>query len=418
MFRVHEWAEAQRLYHRERRPKAEIARGLDMSRTTLDRLLGLPNPPVYERRAQPSKLDSHKDSIRGMLETDPRVASTVVLEHLRRDGYDGGRTILKDYLQQIRPEFLAARAFQRTSYLPGEIAQADWWEPSLLDPTGASRALEVPVGKGRSRKVYGLVVTLPHSAAHACVFTLSKTMADFMEALVGCLTRLGGVPEKLVYDNDTSIIASGTGRNARLHPEVAALFGYLRLRGIALDGGKPESKGQVERNQGYFESSFLPLRTYTRIEDLQEQFDTWTNEVAFPRHHRRVGSRVADAWNVERGFLHRLPDPMPSTDLHLQVRVSKDCFIRVRDVDYSVPPNLVGRKISVSLSGKQVAAFLDGAELARHQRSYVPADVVLAPEHVRALRLAREARRQLQQGDVEVEVPDLRLYDALVGATP
>lgn len=353
-----------------------------------------------------------------MLDIDPRVASTVILEHLRRDGYDGGRTILKDFIQQIRPELLAGRAYQRTSYLPGEVAQADWWEPSLVDPTGALRALEIPVGKGRSRKVYGLVVTLPHSAAHACVFTLSKTMADFMEALVGCLTRLGGVPEKLVYDNDTSIIASGTGKNARLHLEVAALFGYLRLQGIALDAAKPESKGQVERNQGYFESSFLPLRTYTRIEDLQGQFDTWGTEVAFPRHHRRVGSRVADAWNVERGFLHRLPDPMPSTDLHLEVRVSKDCFVRVRDVDYSVPPNLVGRKVSVRLSLKQVAVFLDGAELARHQRSYVPADVVLAPEHVRALRLAKEARRQLRQGDVEVEVPDLSRYDALVGATP
>lgn len=50
MFRVHEWAEAQRLYQRERRPKAEIARGLNISRTTLDRLLGLEDPPVYERR--------------------------------------------------------------------------------------------------------------------------------------------------------------------------------------------------------------------------------------------------------------------------------------------------------------------------------------------------------------------------------
>lgn len=54
--------------------------------------------------------------------------------------------------------------------------------------------------------------------------------------------------------------------------------------------------------------------------------------------------------------------------------------------------------------------------IARHVRSYVPADVVFDPAHARALRLSREARSQLQAGDVQLKVPDLARYDALVGA--
>ena len=250
------------------------------------------------------------------------------------------------------------------------------------------------------------------------MFSFHKRTPDFLEGLIGCLKRLGGVPEKFVVDNDSSIVEPRRPRTAaRLHDEVAALFGHLRCLPVVLDPGKPESKGQVERMIGYFETSFLPLRSFTSLEDLQKQFDSWTIDKAFARHHRRAGARVGDALNVERGFLQALPDPLPATDRHLEVRVSKDCFIRVGDVDYSVPPHLVGRKVAVRASSRELVVHLSGTEIARHARSYVPADVILDPAHARALRLSREARRQLETGDVSVEVPDLSRYDALVGAT-
>ena len=56
-------------------------------------------------------LDPHHGAIVAMLDDDAEVAATVILEHLRREGYAGGITILKDHLQRIRPLFLAARSF-------------------------------------------------------------------------------------------------------------------------------------------------------------------------------------------------------------------------------------------------------------------------------------------------------------------
>jgi hypothetical protein len=246
------------------------------------------------------------------------------------------------------------------------------------------------------------------------VFTHSKTLADIRPAFVGCFERLGGVPEAVVVDNDAAIVATGKGRFARLHDEVAALFGHLRAKVVVLERGRPESKGQVERTNGYLETSFLPLRRFSSLADAQHQHDTWAREVAYRRHHRRVGARVADAWAVERGFLRPLPDPLPETDTHLEARVSKDCFVRVGAADYSVPPGLTGRRVVVRLTPEAVVVTLDGAELARHARSFVPADVVLHPAHARALRLAREARARLEGGDVPVEAPDLGSYDRLV----
>jgi hypothetical protein len=72
------------------------------------------------------------------------------------------------------PAFLASRSYQRTSYLPEELAHGDCLEPH-----------RVPVGNGTTRKAYGWVTTLPKSAAHAVVCSLSETMRT-------CCTRSWG----------------------------------------------------------------------------------------------------------------------------------------------------------------------------------------------------------------------------------
>jgi transposase len=408
VYDVHDWAEVHRLYHREHLNKAAVAKRLGMSRPTVHRLLELSEPPRYERRSTGSKLDGHTDAVAAMLDEDPKVPATVILEHLRRDGYAGGITILKEHVATLRPAFLAARSFQRTSYLPGELAHGDWWEPGS----------EIPVGAGAAKEAYGWVTTLPHSAAHAVVFSLSKTMADLLQAVLGCFQRLGGVPGAMVVDNDSSIVARGVGKRAVLHPEVAALCGHLRMQLIVLDPGKPQSKGQVERTNGYLETSFLPLRTFTDLDDLQAQSDAWADEVAYRRHHRRVGGRVKDAWAAERRYLHALPDPLPDVDQRTEVRVQRDGFVRVGGVDYSVPPGLATRRVQVRVAPREVVVHLEGAEIARHRRSFAPADVVLDPRHARALRLAREARSRLAAGDVDLEAVDLGRYDALAGVSP
>jgi transposase len=205
VYDVKDWAEVHCLFEREGWSKTAIGVKLGMSRNTVDRLLELDGPPRYSRPAKGSALDPHVDEIVAMLEENPRVAATVILERLRPLGYAGGVTVLKDRLAELRPLLVAARSFQRTSYLPGEIAQLDWWH------TGA----EIPVGKGAVREAFGLVASLPHSAAHATTFTFGRTTAEFCHAALGCFVRLGGVPEKAVVDNRGALSSrGGVGRPA------------------------------------------------------------------------------------------------------------------------------------------------------------------------------------------------------------
>lgn len=405
MYTVHDWAEVRRLHEREHLSKKHIAERLGMSRTTVHRLLELPEPPRYERPRRPSLLDAHMDSIKSMLTDDSAVPATVMLQHLRREGYRGGVSILKDLLTELRPIYRPGPdPFQRTTYVPGEICQLDLWD--------LPARFAVPVGKGHVRPAFGLVGVLPYSAAHAVVFTHTKTVADVTGALPGVLSRLAGLPRSLVVDRDSSIVVP---RTRRVHDEVASLLGQLAIRPIVLPPRKPTSKGAVERANGYLETSFLPLRSFSSLLDLQAQHDEWAGAVAWKRNHRRVGTRPEVAHRTECDALHALPGIWPDTSAKTTVRASRDCFVRVAGADYSVPPAFVSRMLDVRLTLTEVVVLCEGREIVRHARSFVPADVIVAPGHADELVHAKRAKAALRAGDVAVPSVDLSVYDALCG---
>ncbi len=108
-----------------------------------------------------------------------------------------------------------------------------------------------------------------------------------------------------------------------------------------------------------------------------------------------------------------MPDPLPDTDVRLEARAGRDAFVRVLGVDYSVPPAFAGRRIAASASPTTVRLWCEGTEVARHARSFAPADVVLDPAHAHALHLARDARDRLAAREPDLPAVDLTAYDAL-----
>jgi transposase len=285
MYSVHDWAEVRRLHDVEKMSKSAIAEKLSMSRNTVARLVGMDEPPKYERQSAGSQLDAFAEQIAAMLTEDPKVPAAVITERLRRFGFAGSVTIVKDHVRQVRPQFVAARSFQRTSYLPGELAQTDWWHTGV----------HLPVGGSQTREAMALVTGLPFSAAFRVVFAYQRTTAAFLPALLGGPERLGGLPVGLVFDNDSGIVASRTGGQVRLVAEIASTLGQLGIKGVPLRPAFPQGKGFIERMIEYLQSSWLPLRTFTDLADMQNQADSWTRQAADSRHVRRLG------WDGPRG---------------------------------------------------------------------------------------------------------------------
>lgn len=143
MVGVEQWAEVRRLHFVRGLSIRELSRRTGLHRDTIRRALSSEAPPVYRRAAAGSKLDPFKDEVHRLLGEDPKLRGQRIRELIAPLGFDGGKTILDDYLREVRPLFSPPpRIFQRTVYRPGEICQFDLWEPRE----------EIPVGHGQRRR--------------------------------------------------------------------------------------------------------------------------------------------------------------------------------------------------------------------------------------------------------------------------
>ncbi len=400
MVRVEQWAEIRRLYYVKRLSIKEIARRTGRDRNTIRKALRSERPPKYSRSARPCKLDPFKEEIHSLLGAEPRLPGKRICELIAELGYEGGKTILGDYLREVRPLFLPRpRTFQRTSYRPGALCQFDLWEPSR----------EIPVGSGQTRRGYVVVGCLPYSRAGAGTLVFSKEAPDLLYGIGDCLAKLGALPQTLVWDREGALHAGG----GRPSDPFAAFCGELRVGWRFLEAKDPQSKGVVERLQGYVETSFEPGRSFAGELDFQEQLDSWFVERANVRFHRTLRCRPADRLAEELQVMRPLPERMPDVDRRLVTRISPDPYVRVDTCDYSLDPRLVGRRVELRASQREIlAGCLDTGELAcRHRRSFARHRTITALEHARALRELRGA-----PAEPEVEQRPLARYDQLIPA--
>jgi transposase len=133
---VERWAELRREHFVRGVSIKELARRTGFSRNTIRAALRASEPPRYSRQARASKLDPFKAEIQRLLDGDPGLPGVRIGELLEPFGWDGGKTILDDYLREIRPLFRTARTTQRTIYRPGEVCQFDVWCDEPAEQTG------------------------------------------------------------------------------------------------------------------------------------------------------------------------------------------------------------------------------------------------------------------------------------------
>jgi transposase len=393
---VEQWAEVRRLHFVRRLSQREIHRRTGLHRDTIRRALASDEPPVYRRVLAGSRLDPFKDEIHRLLRDDPKLPGVRVRELLEPLGCDCGKTVVDDYLREIRPLFAPpARTFQRTVYRPGGVCQFDLWEPRD----------EIPVGHGQTRRGWVVIACLGFSRVGAGALVFGKQTEDLIAGVRRCLWQLGGLPEVLVWDRQ-----AGIHRHAGRPSEAFAAFcGQLRVDWRFCEPADPQAKGCVERLQGYAETNFEPGRRFANELDFQAQLDAWLVK-ANARTHRTLRARPVDHLADELAVMGPLPAAAPDTDRRWVLRVPPDPYLRFDTCDYSLDPALVGRRVEARVGDREVTAVaLDTGELAcRHARSFARHRTITDLAHARALKAGRA------EVEPAVEVRPLARYDALI----
>jgi transposase len=397
---VQQWAEIRRMHRVERLSIREISKRAGLHRKTVRRALAAESPPRYSRSSAVSKLDPYREWICEQLRADPGIQSLRLREMAAELGYDGGKTIFDDYVREIRPRFLLKRTFQRTIYRPGELVQCDLWEPRAL----------VRVGHGQLRRGYVVTAELCWSRVIAGALIFSKQAPDILWGLGRCLSRIGALPEKLVWDREAAIAGGGRPTDA-----FAGFCGQLSVGWVILDAGDAQAKGLLERSHRFMRSNFEPGRRFANPLDFQLQFDGWCEKVN-QRVHRTVRAVPAERLIEEHARMRRLPQVLPDSDRRMVVRVPQQPLLRIDRNDYSIDPAFAGRRVEVRVSQREVTAIvLDTGELAcRHRRAFAGGLTITAPAH--QTELERQRARRRQRHDIDVEIRPLARYDELIPA--
>ena len=396
---MEDWALIRRLHVSEKLPKAQIARELGICRNTVAKALGSAGPPSYSRAPGPTTFGLVERQVRQLLEATPSMPATVLAE---RVGWSGSATWFRQNVARVRPDYAPTNPADRIVYHPGDQMQCDLWFPEPRIPLGDGTVVVLPV----------LVMVASFSKFITAVMIPSRITADLLSGMWSLLSlQLGAVPRRLVWDNET-----GIGRRNRLAAGVGEFTGALATKIHQLKAYDPESKGGVERINGYFETSFLPGRDFTSPADFNTQLGAWLPK-ANARTVRALKARPVDLLGIDKTAMLALPPLAPPAGLVFRVRLPRDYYVRVHGNDYSVHPRAIGRMVDVLADLSLVSVRLQGRLVAAHPRSWGNALTITDPDHVMAAARLREAFQHpvARTDETEVVLRDLADYDTAFG---
>lgn len=304
---------------------SEIARRTGHDRKTVRRVIKGEIPrPRQATAARPSKLDPYKDYILKRMAEGVTNAVRICKE-IREQGYDGGMTILRDFMHPHRPA-IKSRITVRFETPPGRQAQMDTSEFTYQRPDGTTGKLHL------------FELVLGYSRLAYAEFMEAANQLTILQALRRGLAAIGGVPAEILSDNTSPLVRrhDAERRIVQWQPtylDFAEHYGFVPRAHIPY---RPQTKGKVERLGGYVRTSFWPV-DFTDVDNLNRQLWEWLNKEANTRIHGTTYERPLDRWQVERKLLTPLT-PRPYVVGRIEPRkVAWDGMISWDSNRYSVP---------------------------------------------------------------------------------
>lgn len=392
MLRKEDWAVIKALKKRGVYQK-DIAVELGVHPRTVKRALEREGVPTGKRPRRGSKLDPYKAKVDQLL-SEGVWNATVILRELQKDGYNGGPTILREYItpkRALRP----GRATVRFETGPGKQLQSDWGE--IVTEIGGVKV-----------KVSFIVNELTYSRRFHFWCSASQDAEHTYEGIIRSLEYFGGVPQELLVDNQkAAVLEHRAGQPARFNERFLDLAGHYGFTPKACQPQRPRTKGKDERMVGYIKNNFfVRYRSFTSWAHLNQLAEQWLAEEADPRFQRTVQEVVAERFRREQPALGPLPLRRYDTAYRESRQVGSDAYIDVRGNRYSVPNQLIGRTIAIRIGLDETVRIYDNESvIAIHHLRPATQGWVTVPEH----------HTRLWQETLKVEQRALSVYDEVAG---
>jgi hypothetical protein len=301
-----------------------------------------------------------------------------VAEMLEAEGVTIRYSTLTHFCRRHGIGLVPKRRAGHYDFHPGEEMQHDT-SPHTVEVGGTRRPLQcASLVLCYSRVIFAQVY--PRWSRFECKVFLTEGLKSF-----------GGSAGRCMIDNSSVILAGGSGREAKIAPEMeafAARFGF-RFEAHAL--GHADRSARVERPFHYIENNFYPGRNFEDLPDLNRQLLAWCQRVKARPRRELGGSKPLELLAAEASTLRPLPLHIPEVyEPHFR-RADVDGFVSLHTNRYSVPTELIGRRLEVRESCDRVRIF-DGPRLVAEHGREEPGRrrKILLPEHEEPRRAKRK----------------------------
>ncbi len=209
---------------------------------------------------------------------------------------------------------------------PNDLWQSDSMHGPLVDV------------EGKMKKSYLLAFLDDHSrlVPHG-QFYLSEGLNSYLDALEQALLKRG-LPRKLYLDNGPAF------RSKHLEHVTASL-------GIALihsSPHKPQGRGKIERLFRTIRSQFLPGFRGISLQELNEAFDLWLNDIYHQRKHTSTAQSPFERFTAHMECLRTAPKELRDYFRNAARRkVAKDRTITLNGRLYEAPIALIGKQVTL-----------------------------------------------------------------------
>jgi transposase len=306
---------------------------------------------------KPSKLDPFKEYIAELLATytDPPITAQRVLEKIQEKGFDGGHTILRDYLASVRGK-QAGEPVVYVETSPGQRGSHDWSEYRVWF-----------TDTGIKEKVTFFSFILNYSRRQYIEVVEDKTQTTLLRCLVGTFIYMDGVPCQVKSDNQKACVDRWEQGRPVFNRRFLEFASYYRFKPLTITPGKPRENLRIERPFYYLEQNFLNGRRFCNAKDLKDQLQQWLLEVNDQRIHRTTLKTPMSMYREEYPFLQPLPSKHYDTSLTGYRVVNNESCVEWKGYYYAVPAEYMHQTCLVRESEDQVVIYgPSGTEIIRH----------------------------------------------------
>lgn len=354
--------------------KRQIIRETGLHWSTLEKFLSYSSPPGYRRSKPPNKpkIGPYVGRIAQILDEDKQMpvkqrhTAKRIWQRLREEGFEGGYTIVKDAVRELRRR--GSELFMPLVHVPGD-AQVDF---------GYALA---NIG-GRLRKIAFFVMVLPYSDAYFVMAFERECTETFWEGHVRGFEYLEGVPRKITYDNTTICISKITGSRARRFTMgFECLMSHYLFEPHFCMVRRANEKGVVESAVKYARQNFLvPVPQVKDIGELNEHLLAMCRSDLKRRVRGRASSKEQLLTEDHAAFL-----PLPAAPFDacrkVPARANTESLIRFDCNDYSVPIEYAYHQLTVKGYSDRVELCSFKGVVAVHHRCWDKEKQIFDPLH-------------------------------------